>query len=317
MSKKLTTEEFIAKARQIHGTTYSYEKANYIKWNEKVTIICSIHGQFEQRPNGHLSGKGCDKCARELSAKQRTLTTEEFIFKSNQVHNYTYDYSKAIYENANKKVIITCKLHGDWEQKPGNHLSNKGCPICAGNITFTKEQFIEKAIETHGIKYDYSKAKYINSQTNVTIICPEHGEFSQRANHHLSGSGCSECNESNGGFRTTKPGILYYLEINNGEAYKIGITNHSVKKRYSPLELKSIKILREWYYENGQDAYNEEQRILKKYRKYKYTKGKLLLTGNTELFNTNILEEHKDEIYMSQANATKLAQLMNDGIVKF
>jgi len=37
--------------------------------------------------------------------------------------------------------------------------------------------FIKKAIEVHGNKYDYSKAKYINSKTKVTIICPEHGEF--------------------------------------------------------------------------------------------------------------------------------------------
>lgn len=81
--------------------------------------------------------------------------------------------------------------------------------------------------------------------------------------------------------------------------------------------MKSIKILKQWYYESGQDAYNEEQRIIKEYKEHRYTKGKLLLTGNTELFNTNVLKEHNDEIYMSQANAQKLCQLLNDGIVEF
>lgn len=98
---------------------------------------------------------------------------------------------------------------------------------------------------------------------------------------------------------------------------KIGITNHSVQKRYSSLELKSINILKEWYYEYGQDAYNEEQRILKDYKQYKYTKGKPLLTGNTELFNTNVLKEYNDEIYMPQQNAEKLCDLLNSGIVEF
>ena len=62
MRKRKTTEEFIAKAEQIHGARYTYSKVNYIDAKTKVIIICPIHGDFEQTPNNHLSGKGCKNC---------------------------------------------------------------------------------------------------------------------------------------------------------------------------------------------------------------------------------------------------------------
>lgn len=56
----------------------------------------------------------------------------------------------------------------------------------------TTEEFIKKARKVHGNKYDYSKVKYVNNQTKVRIVCPEHGEFSQRPIDHLKGHECSE-----------------------------------------------------------------------------------------------------------------------------
>ncbi len=52
---------------------------------------------------------------------------------------------------------------------------------------------IEKFKIVHGNKYDYSEVYYKNNKTKVTIICPEHGEFKQSPNLHLSGSGCPKC----------------------------------------------------------------------------------------------------------------------------
>ena len=68
----------------------------------------------------------------------------------------------------------------------------------------TKEQFIEKAIEIHGDKYDYSKVKYKNAKNKITIICKKHGEFNQEAGSHLLGSGCKKCV-----FLVTAPLSLY------------------------------------------------------------------------------------------------------------
>jgi hypothetical protein len=52
------------------------------------------------------------------------------------------------------------------------------------------------ANSTHKNKYDYSKVSYINSQTPVCIICPKHGEFWQKPNTHIRGSGCPICASS-------------------------------------------------------------------------------------------------------------------------
>lgn len=57
----------------------------------------------------------------------------------------------------------------------------------------TNEQFIEKCIEIHGNKYDYSKTFFVRSRDPVSIICPKHGEFTQRASVHLEGKGCRLC----------------------------------------------------------------------------------------------------------------------------
>ena len=63
----------------------------------------------------------------------------------------------------------------------------------------TQEEFILKAIETHGFKYDYSKVEYVNSSTKVCIICPKHGEFYMRPNSHLRGQGCPRCGDEQKG----------------------------------------------------------------------------------------------------------------------
>ena len=59
----------------------------------------------------------------------------------------------------------------------------------------TTEEFIKRAREVHGDKYDYSKVEYVNSRTKICIICPKHGEFWQLPTGHLDGYGCPFCNE--------------------------------------------------------------------------------------------------------------------------
>ena len=48
--------------KQVHGNEYDYSQVEYINTNTKVIITCAIHGDFEQRPSGHLNGKGCALC---------------------------------------------------------------------------------------------------------------------------------------------------------------------------------------------------------------------------------------------------------------
>lgn len=131
MPKRLTTQEFIQKAREIHGDKYDYSKVNYINHQTKVEIICSKHGSFFQVPNNHLRGAGCLKCKHEYVANLQRGSKEDFIIKANKIHNNFYNYDKVIYGKNNKeKVIIICPKHGEFLQTPHDHLNGCGCPKC-------------------------------------------------------------------------------------------------------------------------------------------------------------------------------------------
>ena len=185
----LTTEEFIARAKKVHGNKYDYSLVNYKNKNSKLKIICPKHGVFEQEARVHLNSKiGCVAC----SLEERKMGKEEFIRRAKELYGNYYDYSKVKYENIDKKVTIICPKHGMFEQTPFYHLNNKiGCPKCSlDNTRMTTEEFIAKAKKIHNNKYDYSKTKYINTRTPVTIICPIHGEFQQKPNNHLQNQGC-------------------------------------------------------------------------------------------------------------------------------
>jgi superfamily II DNA or RNA helicase len=190
MSRKLTTEEFIKRAKEVHGDKYDYSKVEYKSAKEKVCIICPLHGEFWQIPSNHLHGYGCPKC----SGKNRT--TEDFIAEARKIHGDKYDYSKVEYVNTKTKVCIICPEHGEFWQNPCDHLIGKGCPKCSGVNKSNTEEFVKKAKEIHGDKYDYSKVFYINNKTKVCIICTEHGEFWQTPINHLNGQGCPICCES-------------------------------------------------------------------------------------------------------------------------
>ena len=199
MSKK-TIEDFIKEARGVHGYKYSYDKSDYINSHVKMCITCPEHGEFWQTPTNHLQGKGCPKCAELRYIEKKSSNTEEFIEKARKVHGDKYIYDKSIYVNARTPLTITCRVHGDFQQTPDCHLRGRGCPEC-GRISqwdkrgrITTEKFIEDAREVHSDKYDYSKVKYINAQTKVCIICPNHGEFWQKTSGHLQGCGCPKCN---------------------------------------------------------------------------------------------------------------------------
>jgi len=126
----------------------------------------------------------------------RKLTTNEFIEKSNEIHNNRYDYSNTIYTGCKNDVEIICSIHGKFTQNAQSHLNGHECTKCSGHYIYSKIEFIEKANIVHN-KYDYSLTNYINSRNKIKIICPIHGEFIIRANNHLLGIGCSKCSGKN------------------------------------------------------------------------------------------------------------------------
>ena len=199
--QKSNRDEFINKARKIHGDKYIYDNVKYVNNETKVLITCPIHGNFEQKPSNHLSGQGCPKCGKISMANKQLMTKEEFIDRCNLKYKNFYRYDKVDYCGCFNKIIITCPIHGDFEQTPASHLHNSGCPKCGrirsnNSIRLTKDEFIEKAKSIHGDYFDYSKVNYVDYDTKVCIICPKHGEFWQTPDSHLQGKGCRLCNKS-------------------------------------------------------------------------------------------------------------------------
>ncbi len=185
-------EDFLNRARAVHGDRYEYSPINYRGTKKKTDIVCSIHGLFTQTPESHMAGRGCNNCAHETKPRIR-MTLLEFIARANATHGSIYDYSLVEYKNNRAKVDIICREHGVFKQTPSSHLGGNGCAFCSNNRTRGTAGFIEKAIAVHGETYGYSKVKYVRNQKKVSIECSEHGFFEQAPNTHLAGAGCPTC----------------------------------------------------------------------------------------------------------------------------
>jgi hypothetical protein len=185
-------QDFKKTANNVHNYKYDYSKFEYMNSFTKSTIVCPIHGNFEQDAASHARGYGCPKCG------EKTLTIDSFTEKSKEVHGDKYSYENFKYKNYITKGIIICPIHGEFKQTPASHLNGRGCQRCGIeknmiSLTMTFDEFIEKSKKIHGDKYDYSDFIYINSKTKGIISCPIHGNFVQRAQGHLRGSGCAKC----------------------------------------------------------------------------------------------------------------------------
>lgn len=246
MAKKLTTAQFIERAKEVHGDKYDYSKVVYVNSDTKVSITCSEHGEFYQTPHSHRKGSGCVKCANQAkkgTISPRLLTQDVVIARFRATHGDKYDYSKVAYVDAHTHVTIICPVHGEFRSSASAHWKKTGCMQCslilaAHRQRHTTNEFIARARAKHGDRYCYSKVVHEDSKLPVTITCPMHGDFQQRPNSHTQGHGCPSC-----GLDTIKaasgdadaPTSLYLVSITGywGACLKVGITTTSVRKRMS------------------------------------------------------------------------------------
>ena len=288
--RKSNTEEFIKKAKFIHGNKYDYSLVQYLNNKTKVEIICNIEGHknFMQTPDAHINiGNGCPECKKcKLS-----YSTDTFIKKANKVHSNYYTYQSTVYTLAGNAVTVTCPVHGDFSVRANQHLAGQICMKCdIANKTKSVEEYLLEAAAIHNDKYDYSLVNYTTSKEQIRIVCPMHGEFKQRASDHLAGASCPSC--AGYGFQPSKPAILYYLKITtdtNQVLYKIGITNRTVNERFNLTDLSKIEIVKQKLYDNGQDALDWETKLKRMYKEYQYKGPDILSSGNTELFTEDII----------------------------
>lgn len=144
MSRKLTTDEFIDKAINIHGDKYDYSLVEYTTGRNKVKIICKKHGVFKQKVDAHLNGQGCSKC--------RMVDKDQFIKRANKIHLNNYDYQLISFNNTYEKVNIICPVHGIYSQRISSHLDGQGCPKC---MSSKGERSIMYFLDNIKIKYKH------------------------------------------------------------------------------------------------------------------------------------------------------------------
>jgi len=245
------------------------------------------------------------------------ITKEEFFKRVKEKHGEKYIYENVNFLTTKDKIKIICPIHGVFEQRVHSHLSGNGCSKCFfetlhKEYKLTTEDFIKKAKEVHGDKYDYSFVEYVDNTTKVKIICPIHGEFEQTPHHHKRGGECKKCGniktgkaaiENSRGWSLTdwqnklnktpnaKP-ILYFIKCFNGDEtfYKIGITMRSIKKRFSN------KILMPYQYEvlveitnTPEIIFNGEIIIKQELKQYKFL-PKIKFSGWYECFDESCEE---------------------------
>ncbi len=201
--RKFTQEQFIEIAKETHGDKYDYSKVKYTKIHEHVIIICSEHGEFLQTPAHHKRGHGCISCGDKT--KGPVLTFEKFVEKARKTHGDKYQYRREWFNGTwymnsggDSSVSVECPKHGKFTlASPSVHYRKMGsCPACRKDAKRPAllKKFVAKSTAIHGNFYDYTRVHYVNPHTRITIICPDHGPFTQYPlAHYTQGSGCPLC----------------------------------------------------------------------------------------------------------------------------
>lgn len=284
---------YIDKANVIHNNKYTYKVSTPITNTEthKFYITCSKHGEFTQTIKNHLRGQGCPKCGIEKAKATLTTPFTEVRKKAFMVHKEKYTYDENSYTNNRTKMKIHCNTcNRTFHMTPDSHINQEqGCPYCRGMYKTLKDASIalKNINSSYSLVTDKPLTTQIKRKTVIEFLCPKHGLVSRSFLDISRGLGCKNCKSN--GFSVVKPGILYYISINSGAAYKIGITNQTVNKRFTRHELDDMKVIKQWYFEDGYECYKQEQTLLKDFSAYKYKGPPLLSSGNTEMFYKDIL----------------------------
>ncbi len=294
---------------------------SYVNTYTKIIFKCDKGHEVLTRPNYIKKGGGCSICS-GLNSDQ---AKEKFISLVNEL-GYEMIYPPT-YINNNTSVQLKCTNGHLFEIRPHNMKHDHVCSICIKNhkqklsLAFKNKQILERKKKREDAKKKTLKArlklreknkemvrkdrensfrlkvenasyifigKYVRSMDKVEVMCNVGHKYFVKHSHFKMGKRCPICN-NNAGFNPKKPAILYYLRICSGSAYKIGITNRTVIKRFEASDLEKIEVLKIVRYENGYDARAEETRILREFKYAQYQGVSLLSSGNTELFDRDVL----------------------------
>jgi hypothetical protein len=316
-------EQFITNAIEKHGNFFDYSKFIYVNAKTRSVIICPHHGEFTQTSGKHLTTRyPCPKCL-GIHRKESALSRKTPVYKRVSVgkdeyvrrFNNRYPDNKYVLDLSNYvsltqgAVLLTCPAHGESTYSPRSLLTSKyACIHCAHTgraATKTRgfSEFVGEANQIHSNKYTYRpESTFINRRSKVICTCPEHGDFTKKAQKHLAGQGCFDCRVDeliatgalcggyNESFFSKNPemcGIvayLYYIKV--GTYYKVGITRN-LKSRMKGIQCRSklpVQVL-QTVETTLEVAYMTEQAIL-----LKYDNDRVARHFSTELFSVDVLK---------------------------
>jgi hypothetical protein len=264
---------------------------------------CKCRHEWTVKAYSVLNGGGCPKCADKTNAEKRRLTADE-------LQPYLKDIAERgivmleEYKGVKHKALFQCKCGCKWMAKTFEvFFRASGCPKCSYKkrgearwLTSEELQPYSSKLAARGLTM---LGEFKGTKAKTLFRCTCGHEWMTKPNDIFQGHGCPECAEF--GFQMDKPGLVYYVKIPNpfgDPLYKIGITNHTVKKRF-PQEFKKLEIIEIWNFKMGAKAWEMEQRILRDYAAYRYNGPTILIAaGNEEVFSEDILgldNEHKGQ----------------------
>jgi hypothetical protein len=219
MTKRRTHDEFVKELKAIQPKLKVIGR--YINNKERI-LISDLNGKYLPCAGDLLRGT-------KPSITSSIDKTKYWINKAIGRHGYKYDYSRVNYTTATIKVCIICPIHGEFWQRPCDHMKSFGCNKCVvDNGKVSISEFIERSNKYHNYKYDYSKTVYVRRHDKVTIICPIHGEFKQIAAMHMNGAGCKKC-------------ATLDSSISKHEFIRRSVIKHKNKYDYSLVEYNSVR----------------------------------------------------------------------------
>lgn len=151
----VTTESFIAEAKEIYGDRYDYNKVDYKNRDHRVVVTCPIHGDFQVFAREHLDGKGCPKCEKG----------EKFITKLKEKFGDKFGLDEFVYESSTSPVTLICPIHGAFSKLPHAILNSRcGCPECGNELM---RQLQEQAHEEAVKRKEEKKQRQIEAERNA------------------------------------------------------------------------------------------------------------------------------------------------------
>jgi len=259
----------------------------------KSVFTCKLHGDFTSTPDGILKTKyGCPICARKQRGLNRRISFKDFKIRCSKIHNNQYSYVKI----DKHYVYYICMEHGIRKQRKYDHLQGKGCKCC-GFLSSAKQkrvmlkQVIPLLIQTHNHTYTYKDLIYARVDANPTIIydCPVHGEVRQDYQNHRKGKGCPLCNRGYLNKDIETKTLLYVIYFTRLNLWKLGVTIHTVKHRFSG-EPEPYIVLYQHTFGSSELAYKAEADLAGILKPFKYYGRKVIRSGNTELYTQDITE---------------------------